>query len=399
MQSLRELYKIGKGPSSSHTMGVNFASKQFLAKNYDFDDCVVTLFGSLAQTGKGHLSDKAVIDAFNEENKKVKIVFDKKQKQPHPNTLTFTAKKDGNLVASETYFSIGGGSILEKGSEFSKPKEVYPHNSFDEIRKFCIEKDFRICDYVKYIEGDEIVEYLALVWDTMKKCIITGLKTEGKLSGELKIERKAKYLYTQNHIDESAETRENRLVCAYAYAVSEQNAGGGEIVTAPTCGASGVLPAVLYYNYKKRNLSDETIINALATAGIIGNLIKTNASISGAECGCQAEIGSACSMASAGLAEALQMQLDQIEYASEIAMEHHLGLTCDPIGGLVQIPCIERNAVAAMRAINAVSLANFLTKTRKISFDVIVETMYATGKDMDKRYRETAKGGLAKLYK
>ncbi len=207
------------------------------------------------------------------------------------------------------------------------------------------------------------------------------------------------YLNRQRHMDESKETRENRKVCAYAFAVSEENAGGGTIVTAPTCGACGVLPAVLLYKQEQMGFSDRDVLKGLAAAGVIGNVIKTNASISGAECGCQAEIGSACSMAAAGLAELYHMDLDQIEYAAEVAMEHHLGLTCDPIGGLVQIPCIERNAVAAMRAINALSLANFLTYTRKISFDVVVKTMYETGRDLFSKYRETSEGGLAKMYR
>ena len=232
----------------------------------------------------------------------------------------------------------------------------------------------------------------------MKAAIGRGLVTEGTLSGGLNVQRKAPMLFRQNHIDESAETRENRLVCAYAFAVSEENASGGVIATAPTCGSCGVLPAVLYYMQQRRGFSDEQILRALAAAGIVGDIIKTNASISGAECGCQAEIGSACSMAAAALAELHGMALDQIEYAAEVAMEHHLGLTCDPVRGLVQIPCIERNAVAAMRAINALSLANFLTYTRKVSFDVVVHTMYETGRDLFSKYRETAEGGLAKYY-
>ena len=232
----------------------------------------------------------------------------------------------------------------------------------------------------------------------MKASVEAGLKAQGVLPGGLGVERKARFLYRQKHIDESAETKENRLVCAYAFAVSEQNASAGTIVTAPTCGASGVLPAVLKYAQERRGYSDDSIVRALAAGGIVGNLIKTNASISGAECGCQAEIGSACCMAAAALGELYEMELGQIEYAAEIAMEHQLGLTCDPIGGLVQIPCIERNAVAAMRAINAVSLADFLSDSRKISFDLVVETMYETGKDISCRYRETAEGGLAKLY-
>ena len=232
----------------------------------------------------------------------------------------------------------------------------------------------------------------------MKESIEAGLNTDGILPGGLHVTRRAKYLFHQRHIDETAETKENRIVCAYAFAVGEQNAAGGTVVTAPTCGASGVLPAVLYYYQQKKGFSDDEVLHALATASIVGNLIKTNASISGAECGCQAEIGSACSMAAAALGELLGLNIEQIEYAAEIAIEHHLGLTCDPIGGLVQIPCIERNAVAAMRAINAVNLANFLTDTRKISLDLVIRTMYETGKDLSKKYRETSGGGLAKLY-
>ena len=252
---------------------------------------------------------------------------------------------------------------------------------------------------VERFEGQGIWHYLDHVWDTMNACIKRGIAASGELPGGLGIMRKAGVLYNRRHMDESPETRENRLVCSYAYAVSEENAACGEIVTAPTCGSCGVLPAVLRYTADRRGFSDNDILRALATAGVVGNVIKTNASISGAECGCQAEIGSACSMAAAALAELYGMDTDQIEYAAEVAMEHHLGLTCDPVLGLVQVPCIERNAVAAMRAINAVSLANFLTYTRKISFDLIVETMYQTGKDLSKIYRETSEGGLAKLYK
>ena len=233
----------------------------------------------------------------------------------------------------------------------------------------------------------------------MKEAVYAGLSVTGELAGGLHVERKAQYLYQQRHIDESPMTRMNRIVCAYAFAVAEQNASGGTIVTAPTCGSCGVVPAALLYMKESRDFRDKDILKALAAGGIIGNLIKTNASISGAECGCQAEIGTACSMCAAALAELHGMGIDQIEYAAEVAMEHHLGLTCDPIDGLVQIPCIERNAVASMRAINALSLANFLSSTRKISFDVVVETMYETGRDLNLSYRETAQGGLAKLYR
>ena len=296
-------------------------------------------------------------------------------------------------------YSVGGGSIRIEGRSFDEGEDVYTLQNFSEIRRYCERNGLRLSDYVFASEGPNIKEYLSHIWQAMKSAISAGLKAQGVLPGGLGVERKARFLYRQKHIDESAETRENRLVCAYAFAVSEQNAAGETIVTAPTCGACGVLPAVLRYVQEKRNFSEEQILRALAAGGLIGNLIKTNASISGAECGCQAEIGSACCMAAAALGELYEMELGQIEYASEIAMEHHLGLTCDPIAGLVQIPCIERNAVAAMRAINAVSLADFLSDSRKISFDLVIQTMYETGKDLSRPYRETAEGGLAKLYK
>ena len=290
-----------------------------------------------------------------------------------------------------------GRSRLRAGPRWP-PRTCTPLSTFREIKAYCEENNKFLWQFVEENEGPEIWDYLRDVWKQMKATVYAGLNTEGVLHGGLGVQRKAKYLIRQRHMDESAETRENRKVCAYAFAVSEENAGGGVVVTAPTCGASGVLPAVLLFKQEQHGFSDTEVCHALATAGVIGNIIKTNASISGAECGCQAEVGSACSWPPAGLAELYHMELDQIEYAAEVAMEHHLGLTCDPIGGLVQIPCIERNAVAAMRAINALSLANFLTYTRKISFDVVVRTMYETGRDLFSKYRETSEGGLAKVY-
>lgn len=399
MKSLRELYKIGRGPSSSHTMGPERAARLFAEKYPEADSFTVTLYGSLAKTGKGHMTDSAVREALHPKN--ATIVFDMDTDASafyHPNTMELSAWRDGEQIGAWRVYSIGGGSLRMEGEQALEAPEVYALQSFAEIKAYCMERNIRICDYVELSENG-ILDYLAQVWLCMQKSIQDGLAAKGFLPGPLQIQKKAGFLYRQKHMDESAETRENRIVCAYAYAVSEQNASCREIVTAPTCGSCGVLPAVLKYMQEKRGFSDEDILRALATAGIVGNLIKTNASISGAECGCQAEIGSACSMAAAALGELFGMSLDQIEYAAEIAMEHHLGLTCDPIKGLVQIPCIERNAVAAMRAINAVSLANFLTDTRKISFDMVVETMYQTGKDMSKIYRETSEGGLAKLYR
>ena len=295
--------------------------------------------------------------------------------------------------------SVGGGDIEIEGREGEGVLNVYPQSSFTAISEYCKANEIRLSDYVFMREGEGIREFLLDVWTVMKNAIHEGLTTSGILPGGLEVERKAQYLYNQRHIDESPVTRENRIVCAYAYAVSEQNADNGTIVTAPTCGACAVLPSVLRYMQEKHSFSDEQILRALAVAGLIGTLTKTNASISGAECGCQAEVGTACSMAAAALGELFEMGIDQIEYASEIAIEHHLGLTCDPICGLVQIPCIERNAVAAMRAINAVSLANFLSGSRKISLDMVIQTMYETGKDLSHHYRETSTGGLAKLYK
>ncbi len=397
MQSLRELYKIGKGPSSSHTMAPFKASRLFKEENPDADSFKAILYRSLAKTGKGHHTDEAILEGFD--GIKTELVFDVTTEElPHENTVDFFAYKNGEEIGKMRVMSIGGGDFAIEGRPHVVPQEVYKENTFAEIAKYCKKHKIRISDYVYQNEGEEIKEFLAEVWAAMKDCINEGLLTDGILDGGLKVERKARFLLDQQHIDESEITYENRMVCAYAFAVGEQNAGGGIVVTAPTCGASSVLPAVLKYMQEKKRFSDRKIIDALAVAGIIGILVKTNASVSGAECGCQAEMGTACSMAAAALAEIFGMRIEQIEYAAEVAMEHHLGLTCDPIAGLVQIPCIERGAIAAMRAINALNLANFLSSTRKISFDLVVETMYETGKDLKFHYRETSEGGLAKLY-
>lgn len=397
MQSLKMLYKIGKGPSSSHTMGPQYAA-EYINENYpDASFVKVILYGSLALTGEGHGTDKVLKETISAPNE---IVLDIETKDlPHPNTLDFVVyDNDKNEIANVRVMSIGGGEIRIEGVPAVTAPEVYPQKNFDEIKEYCLMHHLRLSDYVANYEGEAIFMFLKSVWEQMKMTVREGLAMEGVLPGGLEVERKAKYLYAQRHMDETPETRENRLVCAYAYAASEQNAGGGMITTAPTCGASGVLPAVLFYMQEKKGFTDFEIAKALAAAGIVGNVVKQNASISGAEAGCQAEIGTACSMAAAALAELHFMDLDQIEYAAENAMEHYLGLTCDPVCGLVQIPCIERNAVAAMRAINALSLANFLTSTRKVKFDTVVETMYQTGKDLKHHYRETSEGGLAVNY-
>ncbi len=397
MCSLKQLYKIGRGPSSSHTIGPEKACLYMKEKYPAADRYAVTLFGSLAYTAEGH--DTTAIVRETLAPLEVAVTCDTETDDlPHPNTMELTAYAGDKQLGKARVTSVGGGQIEIEGEALDENRDVYPLHSFAAIADYCEANGLRLWQYAELMEGAPLWEHLRTVWETMKACVADGLRQEGTLPGRLQVQRKAKHLYSQNHIDETRETRENRLVCAYAFAVSEQNAAGGRIVTAPTCGASGVLPAVLYYEQQKHGFSDHEICRALATAGIIGNLVKTNASISGAECGCQAEIGTACSMAAAALGELFGMQLGQIEYAAEIALEHHLGLTCDPIYGLVQIPCIERNAVAAMRAINAVSLANFLTNSRKISFDLVVQTMYETGRDLSHRYRETSEGGLAKLY-
>ena len=398
MQSLRYLYRIGRGPSSSHTMGPLAAAEDFLKSCGDAERYRIVLYGSLAKTGKGHMTDAVLREAFTGKN--CEIAFDLETPTPvHPNTMDFFAYRGDRQIAQKRYYSVGGGEIVIDGETPDEKKEVYALNSFSAISDYCRSREIRLWQYVEECEGEEIWDYLAEVWETMQSAIREGLAAEGILHGGIGTQRKARYLYRQRHIDESEETRTNRLICAYAFAVSEQNAASGTIVTAPTCGSCGVVPAVLKYLQRKRNFTDEEVVHALAVGGIIGNLVKTNASISGAECGCQAEVGTACAMAAAAAAELFSLDLDQIEYAAEMSIEHHLGLTCDPILGLVQIPCIERNAVAAMRALNSVNLADFLADSRKISFDMIVGTMYETGRDLKVMYRETAEGGLAKSYK
>ncbi|MBO5946474.1 MAG: L-serine ammonia-lyase, iron-sulfur-dependent, subunit alpha [Clostridia bacterium] len=397
MKSIRDIYKIGTGPSSSHTMGPAKAMKIFAEENSSAEKIKVILYGSLSNTGKGHGTDVALMHAAG--NIPVEIEFNDTEKNlPHENTMDIFAFSGGNITARMRVMSVGGGDIKIEGRDDSAFGEVYKESTFAEIAEICKLEGIRLSDYVIKNEGGEILNFLADVWETMCAAIHRGLTTNGILPGGLEVERKAQHLYNHRHIDESPITRENRIVCSYAYAVSEENASNGIIVTAPTCGACAVLPSVLKYMQEKKGFSNMEIYRALAVAGLVGNLVKTNASISGAECGCQAEIGTACSMASAALAELFEMGIDQIEYSAEIAMEHHLGLTCDPICGLVQIPCIERNAVAAMRAINAMNLANFLSGSRKISLDLVIRTMYETGKDLSHHYRETAMGGLAKLY-
>ena len=395
MKSIRTIYKYGCGPSSSHTVGPTIAAKVIKKYYPEADRFEAVLYGSLALTGRGHMTDRAIMSILDN----CSIIFDyKKTDLPHPNTMVFRVFKDDELVAERTVLSVGGGEIKILDDDYCE-EEVYEFNHLSDIIHECENRNISLDDYIYEKEKGDIKEELRNTWHRMEDCIQRGLNTVGLLPGDLMLERKANKLYNMVVKEESPTARENRLVSAYAYAVAEENAAGKMVVIAPTCGASGVLPAVLYYLRHDRGYSEEEIIDGLAVAGMIGNVIRTNASISGAECGCQAEIGSACSMTSAAKAQISNMNLKQIEYAAEVAMEHHLGLTCDPVHGYVQIPCIERNAVAAMRAINSVTLASFLFETRKISFDAVVETMYHTGKDLLDKYRETSNGGLAALYK
>ena len=398
MKSIRDLYKIGKGPSSSHTMGPARAAEIFKSENPDAERYEVVLYGSLAKTGIGHGTDRVLRDAFAP--KDVQIVFAEHDPDDlkHPNTLDLSAFTGTEKTASIRVESIGGGDIVVEGRPGLEPPEVYPENSFAEIAQFCAWRQVSLPQYVEMNEGPEIWDFLKDIWNAMRKEIHDGLSAEGVLPGGLNVQRKAKYLFERGHQVDIPQVRELQQVCAYAFAAAEQNAGNGTIVTAPTCGSCGVLPAVLLYLQDKYKFTDEKIAEALSVAGLLGCLIKRNASVSGAECGCQAEIGSACSMAAAAMSQLMGLSIQEIEYSAEIAMEHHLGLTCDPICGLVQIPCIERNAVAAKRAIDASNLAHMLVGTRTISFDMVVRTMYETGLSINKAFRETSEGGLARLY-
>ena len=398
MKSIRDLYKIGKGPSSSHTMGPARAAEIFKSENPDAERYEVVLYGSLAKTGIGHGTDRVLRDVFAP--KDVQIVFAEHDPDDlkHPNTLDLSAFTGAERTAFLRVESIGGGDIVVEGRPGLEPPEVYPENSFAEIAQFCAWRQVSLPQYVEMNEGPEIWDFLKDIWNAMRQEIHDGLSAEGILPGGLNVQRKAKYLFERGHQVDIPQVRELQQVCAYAFAAAEQNAGNGTIVTAPTCGSCGVLPAVLLYLQDKYKFTDEKIAEALSVAGLLGCLIKRNASVSGAECGCQAEIGTACAMAAAAMCELTNMSVEQTEYAAEIAMEHQLGLTCDPICGLVQIPCIERNAVAAKRAIDASNLAHMLVGTRTISFDMVVRTMYETGLSINKAFRETSEGGLARLY-
>ena len=400
MESLRELYRIGKGPSSSHTMGPQKAAQIFLKRHPDAAGFEVTLYGSLAATGKGHMTDK-VIEEVLSPVAPVNIDWQPQKFLPfHPNGMEFVAREPGgNVLEDWTVYSIGGGALSEgKGvNDPFRTKDIYTMNSLTEIRDWCDRNGRSYWEYVQQCEDAGIWDYLRKVWLMMQDSVERGLNHEGVLPGPLNLPRKAANYYIKaSGYKPSLQSR--GMVFAYALAVSEENASGGMIVTAPTCGACGGLPSVVYHCYKSHAFSEIRILHALATAGLIGNLVKKNASISGADVGCQGEVGVACAMASAAGCQLFGGSPDQIEYAAEMGLEHHLGMTCDPVCGLVQIPCIERNAFAAARALDAQLYASFSDGKHCVSFDHVVHVMKLTGHDLPSLYKETSEGGLAKEY-
>lgn len=402
MKTIKELYRIGNGPSSSHTMGPQKAATLFSEKHPEAKRFEVTLYGSLAATGKGHLTDLA-IESVLKPLAETEIIWKSTIFLPfHPNAMKFEAfDENKNLLDSWTVYSIGGGALSDGenivGLIPERERDVYTLTTITEIMRWCERKGKSYWEYVIEHEDSDIFDYLHEVWVAMKDSVLRGLETEGVLPGPLALSRKATMYHVKaKGYKDSLASR--GLVFAYALAVSEENASGGRIVTAPTCGSSGVLPSVLYHIYTGQEISEKRILKALATAGLFGNVVKENASISGAEVGCQGEIGVACAMAAAAACQLFGGSPAQIEYAAEMGLEHHLGMTCDPICGLVQIPCIERNAFAAGRAFNANLYASFSDGKHRISFDRVVEVMKQTGHDIPPLYKETGEGGLAKGY-
>lgn len=396
MKSLRYLYRIGRGPSSSHTIGPSRIAEYLKTKYQNIESIKVKLYGSFALTGKGHLTDVALIDGFSPIP--CNVIFDINEPVDFPNTMDVVLTLNNGEIITKRCMSVGGGAIKIEGEPEEVETDVYPEKNFDEIYKVCKKNGWSLVDYVRHYEGDEIFEYLKEVNRVMTAAISRGLGTTGVLPGKLKLKRRANEFLISKYDNESEVGMAYRTVMAYSFATAEENAAGGVIVTAPTCGSAATLPAVLKFYEDQYKKSLKETINALAVAGVIGNVVKQNGSISGAEAGCQAEIGTACSMAAAAYAYLKGLSTEQIECAAEVAMEHSLGSTCDPVLGYVQIPCIERNVVASNRAITAVRLAEYATDTHTVSFDTIVRTMYETGRDMNSKYRETATGGLAKDY-
>ena len=399
MKSIKEIYRIGTGPSSSHTMAPRKAAEIFLQRHPEAASFQVTLYGSLAATGKGHMTNVAIVEVL-QPHAPVEIIWEPKVFLPfHPNGMKFVALNGaGDILDEWTVYSIGGGALAEEsdGAQSVNTPDVYELSHLSDILKWCERSGRNYWEYVKECEESDIWDYLAEVWKAMRESIRRGLDAEGVLPGPLHLRRKASAYYIKAS-GYKASLQSRGLVFSYALAVSEENASGGVIVTAPTCGSCGVVPAVLYHLQKSREFSDIRILRALATAGLIGNIVKQNASISGAEAGCQAEVGTACSMASAAANQLFGGSPTQIEYAAEMGPEHHLGMTCDPVCGLVQIPCIERNAYAAARALDANLYSSFTDGMHRVSFDKVVEVMKETGNDLPSLYKETSEGGLAKV--
>ena len=396
MESLRELFKIGKGPSSSHTMGPERAARIIKSRYGKNAEYVVNLYGSLSMTGKGHLTDYIIRETLGE---KCKVNFCRETLPLHPNGMIFEVYEGGELKDTLTVYSVGGGSIIWENEDDSgnQINNTYQESNLKDILQTLDRNAYSFYDYVMEHEGENFTEYLYTILDTMFDCVKRGLEKEETIPGKLQLPRVAKQMYTQAINLPAGSERETLILSSYAYAVAEENASGQTIVTAPTCGSSGVLPAILYYCYKQLNVEKPRLIKALAVAGVFGNVIKNNASISGADAGCQAEIGSACAMGAALYAWTLGLNNSLIEYAAEMGLEHNLGLTCDPVGGYVQIPCIERNGYAALRAIDCAIYAKNLGYVRKnkVSFDAVVNVMKNTGHDLNKAYKETSLGGLA----
>lgn len=397
MKSLRELYRIGHGPSSSHTMGPRAAAHIYQKRHPEAKAFRITLYGSLAATGRGHLTDKALYSILGQE--RTDIVWRPEEVKPfHPNAIQFeTIGEDKNPYDPWLVYSVGGGALQEEGKPSSETPDVYPLSSLLAIKDWCIERGQSYWEYVNQYEAPDIWDYLDECWEIMCRCIERGLETEGVLPGPLHLRRKAPQFYIKA-CGYSTNLQTRGLVFSYALAASEENASGGHIVTAPTCGSCGVVPAVLYHLSKSRQFPRKRILHALATAGLVGNIAKTCGSISGAEAGCQAEVGVACAMAAAAANYCFGGSLAATEYAAEMGLEHHFGMTCDPVCGLVQVPCIERNAHAAARALDCNIYATYAEGHHRVSFDQAVNIMRQTGKDLPSLYRETAEGGLAKEF-
>ncbi len=398
MESLKVLYKIGHGPSSSHTMGPRKAAEIFLERNSNAEAFRVTLYGSLAATGKGHLTDTAIREVLEKAATTEIIWRPEIVKEYHTNGMLFEALKGGSVVDEWTIYSIGGGNIASPEMPQLAGEKVYPLTTAEEILEWCDREGKTIWEYVQDSEQEDVWPYLEKIWQTMCQTIDNGLNNDGVLPGGLKVARKACTYWVKSKEYGPSVSNRSRLY-AYALATAEENASGGEVVTAPTCGSCGVLPAVIYHLADVNSYRPIRILRALATAGVFGNIAKTNASISGAEVGCQGEIGVACAMAAAAACQLMGGTPSQIEYAAEMALEHHLGLTCDPVCGLVQIPCIERNAVAAARAIDSATFAILSDGKHRVTFDHVVAVMKETGHNLPSLYRETAEGGLAKHYR